>query len=409
MSLFLKEEFNSFLPAEYKSAIIDSAQIAEKYGIKIYLIGGIVRDLILKNPIKDIDITVESDAIDFCRLLEKECNCKIISIQENLRTAKVKFENNIEIDFASTREEKYQTGGVLPSAHNFGCKLEQDVKRRDFTINTLALDLTGNNKYMFVDYYNGFEDIKNKKIKILHDKSFIDDPSRIIRALKFQIRFDFEFEAKTKNLMDNYLKNIDKSIPLERIKNELRQYFSIKKDNLYKNIIETKAYKLITNNPITEFNSKALNNIASYNLFNQEDLWFIYIILLLVNEPLLEERLNMTAFEKKVITEVKELLKNAPLDINDKKLIYNTFENKIDLSIAAYYSITEDKSVKKFLDALKQIKVLITGNDLINLGFIPSPYFNELFEKILTEKLDGKLTTKEEELTFVKQFIKKEE
>lgn len=409
MSLFLEEEFNSFLSEKYKSAIIESTEIAEKYGVKIYLIGGIVRDLILKKHVKDIDITVESDAVSFCKLLEKEGVCKILSIQENLRTAKVKFADNVEIDFASTREEKYQTGGVLPSAHNFGCKLEQDVKRRDFTINTLALDLTGNNKYMLVDYYNGFEDIRNKKIKILHDKSFIDDPSRIIRALKFQMRFDFEFESKTKNLMDNYLENIDKSIPLERIKNELRQYFSIKKDNLYKNIIETKAYKLIADNPITEFNSKALNNIASYNLFNQEDLWFIYIVLLLANEPFIEERLNMTAFEKKVITEVKELLENAPLDINNKKLIYNTFENKIDLSIAAYYSITEDKAVRKFLDALKQIKVLITGNDLINLGFIPSPYFNELFEKILTEKLDGKLTTKEEELEFVKQFIKKEE
>ncbi len=409
MSISLKEEFNSFLTEEYKNAINLSSLIAEKHGIKIYLIGGIVRDLIMKNPIKDIDIAVEYDALKFCKLLEKESNCEILSIQENLHTAKVKFADGVEIDFASTREEKYLSDGTLPDAYNFGCNLKEDVKRRDFTINTLAIDLTGKNKLMLVDYYNGIEDIKNKKIRILHNKSFIDDPSRIIRALKFQIRFNFEIEAKTNTLMHNYLKNINKSIPLERIKNELRQYFSIENSNIYKKLIETKAYKLITNNPITSFNYRALKDLTLYNLFNEKDLWFIYIVLLLVNEPILEERLNMTSFEKKVINEVKELLAKTPFDIDDKKLIYNAFENKIDLSIAAYYSITEEKAVRKFLYALKEIKVLITGNDLIDLGFIPSKYFNELFEKILIEKLDGKLTTKEEELNFVKQFIKKEE
>ena len=398
MNISLENELNELISTEYKSAIFSSSQIAEKYRIKIYLIGGIVRDLILKNRIKDVDIAVEFDAIEFVKLLEKDTDCEVIAIQENLRTAKVKFKNGVEIDFASTREEAYTKSGVLPIAHNFGYGLEKDVKRRDFTINTLALKLTGEDKFSLVDYFDGYSDIQNKKIRILHTKSFIDDPSRIIRALKFKVRFDFELEEETSNLMQQYLNNVDKKMPLERIKGELKQYFSISKQGLYKYLIDTNAYKLISNNPIKDIDETTFNG--------EENLWFIYFALLLINSEY-DERLNMTSVEKKIILEVKEMI-NSKIPTSNLE-IYNEYIDKNDISLNIYYAISKDKTVEKFLSALKQIKVLITGKDLIELGFIPSAYFNELFEKILKEKLDGKIQTREEELEFVKQFIKKEE
>lgn len=409
MSVFFKEDINHNLSADYLSAISSASKIAEKYDINIYLIGGIVRDLILHNEIKDIDITVEYDAIEFCKILEREISCKILLQQESLRTAKVLFDNGIEIDFASTREEKYIKSGVLPVAYNFGCSLKEDVKRRDFTINTLAISLLGENKYFLVDYYNGYQDILNKNIKVLHDKSFIDDPSRIIRALKFQVRFDFAIDEHTSTLMQEYLGNVDMTMPLERIKSELRQFFSIKKSGLYSKIISTNAYKLISDNPVLNFDEGILEELRSYCLYDENDLWFVYIVLLIINSNISLDRLNMTAFEKKIIKEVRDLLILFPLNCDDKAFLYNTFNEKIDLSIVVYYAMTKDVSVKHFFDVLKQVKVLITGKDLIELGFIPSPYFNELFEKILKEKLDGNLKTKQEEIEFVKQFIKKEE
>ncbi|MCD7780168.1 MAG: hypothetical protein LUH05_05800, partial [Candidatus Gastranaerophilales bacterium] len=204
MSVFLKDAFDSYISDNYKNAVLSAMSVAEKYCIKIFLIGGIVRDLILNNPVKDIDIAVECDAVEFCKILEKEIPCKIISTQENLRTAKVQFKNSAEIDFASTREEKYTQPGILPVAYNFGCPLKFDVKRRDFTINTLALDLTSTDKFYVIDYFDGFKDIQNKKLKVLHNKSFIDDPSRIIRLLKFQTRFNFDIEENTLTLMNEY-------------------------------------------------------------------------------------------------------------------------------------------------------------------------------------------------------------
>ena len=208
-------------------------------------------------------------------ILENEINCEVVAIQENLRTAKVRFENNVEIDFASTREEIYTKSGVLPVAHNFGCTLEEDVKRRDFTINTLGLNLTGEDKFSLVDYFNGYSDIQNKKIRILHDKSFIDDPSRIIRALKFKVRFDFELEEQTSTLMQEYLNNVDKTMPLERIKGELKQYFSIQKNGLYEYLIRANAHKLISNNPVKEVDETLFQT--------EENLCLIYLILLILN------------------------------------------------------------------------------------------------------------------------------
>lgn len=402
MIISLENEFNEAISVEFKLAVQTSFSVAQKYGFEIFLIGGIVRDLILKNPLKDIDIAVQGDAVDFAKILEKE-GFKILNIQENLRTAKVEFPNKVVIDFASTREENYIQSGVLPVAYNFGCTLEKDVQRRDFSINTLAM----NSNYELVDYCSGYDDLANKKIRILHEKSFIDDPSRIIRTLKFKERFDFGIEDNTFKLLQEYLNDVNSDMPLERIKSELKQYFEIKKEGLYERFISSNAYKLISDNPIKEFDESTLAKLSEYELYDESEKWFLYIILLIVNSDFAIDRLNMNSFEKKILKETRCLLQKEIIE--DKVAVYNLFNDLTGLSIAIYYVLTQNKMVKMFLDALKDIKILINGKDLIDLGLLPSSYFNKLFDVVLKEKLDGKLKTKEEEINFVKQFIEKEE
>lgn len=408
MSVFLEKEFYEMLSEKMKAAVSISCLAAKERGVDIFLIGGIVRDIILGNEIKDIDIAVQSDAVGFCEYLASKYDCKIESTQEKLRTSKVRFNNNVVIDFASTREEKYDSPGVLPSAFNFGCPLNQDVKRRDFTINTLAIKLTGDDKYKLIDYYSGYEDIKNKQIRILHKNSFVDDPSRIIRALKFKERLDFMIEPETYSIMQSYLNNISKDIPLERIKNEFRQYFMINKENIYGEIIKSNVYKLISDNPLKEINTNRIKKMINLNIFKKTEIWFLYVACLIINSNCTDINLNMTAFENKIISETQNMILSGIVDINDNEKIYKKYNDKIDLSLALYFVISGDESVIKFLNVLKQIKVLINGNDLIELGFIPSKYFSEIFENILKEKLKGLLKTKEEEINFVKRHIKKQ-
>ena len=407
MVISLKDEFSSLIDENYKSVIRQIISIARQMNIKIYLIGGIVRDLILKTPIKDVDITVEGNAIDFCINLQNKFDCKIIAKQDNLKTAKVEFLPGIIIDFASTREEIYKSSGTLPVAYNFGCELSSDVKRRDFTINTLAIILTGNDKYKLIDKFDGYGDIKNKKIRVLHNKSFQDDPSRIIRALKFKERFDFEFDDETYLLMQKYLEHPNKNMPLERIKSELKQYFSINKDNLYDEIITTKAYKLITDNPLLKFNKESLKYLVKYKLFSEKDLPFIYLSLLLINSDFNSAKMNLNSFDKKVLNEVLSMI-NSDYDEDDNEKIYKTYSGKEDLSLAIYYLISENRNIIKFITDLKGIKILSTGKDLIELGLKPSKYFSEIFDKLLREKLKNKIKTKEEEIEFINTIIKKE-
>lgn len=407
MFLSLKNEFEKVLPEKVRKYIELSSNIAEDFGTNIYLIGGVVRDFVMHNQIKDIDIAVEGDAVDFAHFLSSKIDCSIVQTQENLRTAKIKFDSDIEIDFASTREEKYSKSGILPVAHNFGCKLSEDVKRRDFTINTLALKLTFDDKYTLIDYYGGYNDILNKKIKFLHQKSFIDDPSRIIRALKFKERFNFDLDSETYYFMQDYLKHPDCEMPLERIKSELKQYFTIEKSNLYSQIIKSNAYKLVSDNPIAELNENRLNEMLDLGIIKASEIWLIYFLHLLINSDFAVSRLNLTSFESKVLNQTRELL-SIKLYEEDNLIIYKRYSNTENIASALFYLISGDRNVIKYHNELKEIKVFISGQDLINLGLTPSKYFSILFDELLRKKLEGSIRTKEEEIDYVINKIKKE-
>ena len=134
----------------------------------------------------------------------------------------------------------------------------------------------------------------------------------------------------------------------------------------------------------------------------------MYFVLLVINSDFAIERLNLTSIEKKIINEVQELLYEKFESFSNYE-IYKRFSSLIDLSIKIYYVITGDNAVDKFLKELKHIKIEVNGKDLIQLGFKPSPFFNEIFDKILREKIEGKIQTKEDEIEFVKNCIKKEE
>ncbi len=396
MDIFLKDAYEKIIPAQYKSIIEQAVCFAKKNNIKIYLIGGVVRDLLLNNPFKDVDITVEADAIDYAKALENYSNCKIVSVQDNLKTAKIEFPNSIQIDFASTRKEKYSLPANLPLAYDFGCPLTEDVKRRDFTINTLAVELSGNDNYRLIDYCGGFQDLKNRKIRILHSKSFIDDPSRIIRALKFMLRLNFDIEIETLKLMKTYLNSFNDYIPLERVKNELFDYFQINNDDLYKYIIDYKVYKLFSNKPVLKFNTKALQQI------NCLDKSFILFSLLILNSDYENTKYNLTSKEKKILNEVK-LLTDSQINPNNNFEIYKKFDGKSETALNIYSLICSDETLKIFEEKLKDIKVIITGDDLIKLGFKPSRYFSEIFDKILKEKINGNIMSKEDEIEYIRK------
>ncbi len=165
---------------------------------RCYLVGGTVRDMILKVPQIDIDIVTEGDITSLVSNIAKRWKLKK-TIRSQFSTVKISFVHNILLDIAQARKETYPYPASLPVVQKGN--IVDDLKRRDFTINTLLMGISKKNFGIIYDYLGGIEDIEKKTIRVLHKNSFIDDPTRIFRAFRFKERFSFRFERKTKKLI----------------------------------------------------------------------------------------------------------------------------------------------------------------------------------------------------------------
>lgn len=395
---------------------------------KLFYIGGVVRDELLDKQSIDIDITYVGNAIEYCSKFGE-----VIQINPDFGTVRVKIPssphreitdfvpstgsghnvseelNNVIVDFASTRSETYPKKGHLPVVEKIGCSLKEDVLRRDFTINALAKSITTGE---IVDYVGGLKDLKNKKLRVLHDNSFIDDPTRIIRGLKFAMRFNFELEEHTKKLQDEYLKNINYDMSYKRIKKELIETFNAplsnitkeyKKQRTFEKFINEKIYKLVTPNDVEIPSINIEELIEKYCLDmdchvanaprNDEHIWLIYVGVL---KDL--SRLSLTKIEQKILDDVPQNILNSDFEL------YKTFENAKIETILLYAILKDQKGAKYYLDNLRNIKISINGKDLQNLGISPSPQYQEIFDEVLKAKLQNPKMTKEDELKIAKSY-----
>jgi tRNA nucleotidyltransferase (CCA-adding enzyme) len=412
----LYENYNSDLKAIFEQC----SKIAAKNDFKLYLIGGMVRDLLLNRKGHDVDITVEGNAIEFAEILKKEYDAKILSVHESFGTVKVEIQGQ-KIDLASTRSESYPKAGHLPHVDEIGCSLEKDVLRRDFTVNALALSLHQDNFADLIDYTGGLTDLKAKKIRVLHDKSFIDDPTRIIRALKYSTRLGFELDEKTLKLQKEYLQNINYDMCYKRVKQEIKKTFEQNSQEAFNKFIEQGIYKLIASNLQSlchpglvsgSYRHTTLDrsrnkfgmtpNVNIDNLINKykpKHLWLVYYGVLAVT---LNIELSPTKYEKEVIEEA-ERLKNK-IFTDDFELYKEFCAQKIE-TLLILAVLGKEKEVCHYLNDLAKIKLHVNGNDLIKLGFEPSKKFSEAFDYALKEKLKKPKMTKAEEIELIKRFL----
>ncbi|MBE7713441.1 MAG: CCA tRNA nucleotidyltransferase [Cyanobacteria bacterium SIG26] len=356
----------------------------------LFFIGGVVRDELLNKKSFDIDITYVGDAIKFAQSID---NAEILQINEPFGTVRIKL-NDKEIDIASTRNEIYPNKGHLPVVENIGCSLKEDVMRRDFTINALAKStLTGE----IIDLVDGIKDLNNKTLRILHDKSFVDDPTRIVRGLKFSVRFGFELDPHTKKLQNDYLNNINYDMSYKRLKKELMETFNLNSQLAFEKFVNDKIYKILAPQ---KFELPTINLEDWINKYSPKNIWIIYAGLF---EGI--EKLPLTKIEKNIINDYQNLQKSCQnFEDNDYK-IYKTFEGA-NLESIIMFATKNPKMATKYLENLRKIKLKITGEDLRKLGIKPSPKYQQCFDYILKEKLKNPSISKTEEITLAKEFFK---
>ena len=226
------------------------SQVAYSQRLPVYLVGGFVRDLLLDHPSQDFDLVVEGDAIALAKALAHQYGGRVTSHSrfgtakwhidkqemDKLHTGKASAEVRSDrflpsdlpdsLDFVSARTEFYTYPTALPTVERGSIKL--DLHRRDFTINTLALRLDGHHYGELHDYWGGLSDIRHGMVRVLHSLSFIDDPTRILRAVRFEQRFAFEIERRTRDLLMEGRSLINK-VSGDRLRHELDHILSEQK------------------------------------------------------------------------------------------------------------------------------------------------------------------------------------
>ncbi|MCX7698906.1 MAG: hypothetical protein N2114_05520 [Candidatus Goldbacteria bacterium] len=417
---------SELLPANEFKFIKKIGKYADKFGINAYLVGGFVRDLFIGKKDIDIDITVEGDGIKFTEFLARKLNSPYKCF-DKFRTGKIflknKFNNKFNIDITSARSEYYRQPAALPVI-NFS-DLHKDLYRRDFTINAMAIQINKKNFGRFIDFFNGYRDLKDKVIRILHNKSFEDDPTRILRAIRFEQRFGFIIEKNTLISLKKALKqNIFDKVPGERLRDEI--LLILKEKDAIKIIIRGRKLgiwkKLL---PGFKFNNKIkklYENISLFikkQVFENIDIDCVFFILFScffdltqTNNMLIRLKLK-GEWQKKIINIKKnekiiyKRLKHFKSNIRRLFVFFKNFSKEELFFIVLIHGKSIYKTVEKYLKVYINIKSNITGEDLKKLGIKQGPIYSEILQKVLIEKVAGKIKTKEQEIEFVKRIIKR--
>ena len=422
------KEYLKRLPKDLQDLISQASSLAYSNNMAVYLVGGFVRDLILGVKNLDLDIVVEGDGIKFAEVLSQKLNVGLTR-HRRFGTATVILKKHLKVDIATTRQEYYPEAAHLPEV-TCGV-LKDDLMRRDFTINAMAISINRQDFGRFIDCFGGRQDLADKKIRVLHNLSFIDDPTRILRAIRFEQRYNFKIEPKTLKLLReaNELKMLERVQP-QRLRDELililKEGYPLKPLNRIKELIK---FNFINSGlSLSKKNLVFLKSVESqinwfkrkYPKRRQLDTWLSYLIglidpLNINNIKLICKKFAFRRGEEKRILAYKKLepqfIKELSRDKIKASRVFSLLEplsyEVIILIKAKFKNKNLEKHVKDFFEIYNGAHLYISGADLHKLGLTPGPYYQKIFHRVLNAKLDGLVKTKKEELGLINKITKR--
>ncbi len=421
----LKDRLKENLPREIYSILEEASLIAGELNVEVYIVGGFVRDLLLKKRNFDLDFVVSENGIEFAKALGKKLNGRVVA-HEKFKTAVIVSEDrDLRIDVATLRFEYYDSPGDLPRIVK--ATLFHDLYRRDFTINAMAINLTKQRFGELVDYFNGRRDLKDKIIRVLHSLSFIDDPTRILRALRFKHRFNFKIGKTTESLMLSAAEmNIFENISGWRYLKEFKALFSEKNASFILNDFEKYGcVKFFGNNLKIDDYIKTLSlNIDSvltwYSLLykNKAQGWLLYLMAIFIHlnreqREKLAVKLSLKKREKKIIADYKRFLREYSLfakwkerKISEYYHFFKGEEIEILLFALAFF---EDENYRKFIslyiDKYMDFKLKISGRDVIKLGVKEGIEVKKILEEVESEVIDNNILSEIEQKEILQKVV----
>ncbi|OPY67128.1 MAG: CCA-adding enzyme [Syntrophorhabdus sp. PtaU1.Bin050] len=407
--------------------LVDMGALADTLGYHAFLVGGFVRDLLLRNENNDIDIVIEGDGILFAEEMAKRFGVKVRPHKE-FATAKIIYPDGFRIDIATARLEYYRAPAALPVVEHSSLKL--DLHRRDFTINTLAISLNKNIFGQLIDFFGAQRDIKEKTIRVLHNLSFVEDPTRVFRAIRFEHRFGFQIGKHTMNLIKNAVKmDFLSKLRGKRISVELSHIMrEDTPEKILKRLQELDLMKFVSPHLAFDKDKEKLFHrmhtvLQWYELLyqgkpcNTQAFWVLGLVDHMTF-PQIEDfcrRMEMTESFKGRILENSNRLRNVMMRLPSAmhtmttSEIYNLLEplsQEVKLFIMAKTKSDEiKKAISNYVTYKDVMKPVFTGKDLKKLGIKEGPVYKEILERLKNAKIDLNLKTKEEEEAFVHKYM----
>jgi tRNA nucleotidyltransferase (CCA-adding enzyme) len=411
----LSSQLEKYLPPPVLALAKIAGREASELGLGLYLIGGVVRDLFLGRANFDFDLVVEGDAIKLARKLAKDSQAKL-KIHSRFGTAKLDYPG-FSLDLATARSETYSKPGALPTVKPGN--LKDDLIRRDFSINAMALCLTPHNFGELIDLYHGREDLSNKLIRILHPNSFIDDATRILRAIRYEQRLGFKLEAETEKLLRRDVTMLN-TISSDRIRHELELILKEDKPEL----VLWRAGEL---GVLRQLHPSLKDNGQLSQKFEQArkadiraSLPTLYLCLLIYNLTDKENerfisRLNFPKNSAQAMRQTLQLkaqlhsLANPQLKPSD---IYQSLHSYTTTAIQANALASElpiaSQHLQLYLTKLRYVKTLLSGKGLKGMGIPAGPQIGEILSALHKARLNGEIRTRKEEEQFVHSWRQKQ-
>ena len=420
------------LPKEAYELLRTCGELARELSVEVFCVGGFVRDILMHLPNLDIDLVVEGDGIAYARALADKLGGRMRA-HHKFKTAVVILPDEQKIDVATARLEYYEYPAALPTVELSSIKM--DLFRRDFSINALAVQLNPEDFGRLVDFFGGQNDIKQRSVRVLHSLSFIEDPTRILRAIRFEQRYSFQIGGQTEKLIKNAVQlNIFQRLSGVRIFQELRLIMDeanplsclnrIKKFRILEAI-----HPLLQYGPAKEATLKEVEKVLTwYKLLYidpQPERWLVYFLGICAGFD--DSQVNILAgrlgFPSRILTRLflarqqvqqagEQLHKWRQGEKRQSDLYF--ILDPLSLEAILFLMARSDKefmrrSISVYLTQLRGMDISISGKDLKQLGLKPGPEYGKILNRVLAARIDGQACDREGQMAWAKHLLHQNE
>lgn len=401
------------LPRDLSQLLHEAGQTAHELGFGLYAVGGFVRDLLLGQPNLDLDLVVEGDAIALAKRLAKKHGGRVHG-HTRFGTAKWIRSPLSSLDFTTARTEFYAHPSALPEVERSSIK--QDLRRRDFTINTLAIRLDPDRYGQLLDPFGGESDLSRGLIRVLHNLSFVEDPTRILRAVRLEQRLGFKIEARTAELIGDALELIHR-VSGERVRHELVLIFGEREpEKAMARLHALGVLRAIFPPLVFDAWLADKSRGARQARVPATPLTYWGLLVYRMAKPAVvafAQRVRLTKANEVALLQLVKLRDEvaAPLAVPELALsaIYRLLQDYDDPALAIFALATDDARVRErvelFRTRLRDIAPELTGHDLKEMGIPPGPVYRGILARLRDARLDGEVTTRAQEETLVHELV----